>query len=149
MNHSQHKRRFVAALLLVVYGTAGILGYGLHALWHHHHEPLAASSGSKCQAKPASSSSHCCCCHHPAPPEDGPPQDGPPQDGPPQDLDKTVQQVEEDCSICAFLAQAQTPVFRFTTLQTVAPVSNEVLICEVIAPLFIPADHLARGPPLC
>ena len=123
-------RRFASALLLVVYGTAAVLGYGLHALWHHDHDLGAAHSASGHSATTACS--HRSSCSHHAKPA-----------GPPK-----LHVEEEDCSICAFLAQAQTPVFELVVVETVASFEFEVAVSESIPPLFIPTDHLARGPPL-
>jgi hypothetical protein len=56
-------RRFAVCMLLATYGLAGVLGDGLHALWHTHHDPNAPPG-----AQVTSS-----CSHHHHPPAGHPP----------------------------------------------------------------------------
>ena len=135
---NSNSRQILAALLLVTYGTAGVFGYGLHTLWHvHHHAPAQASSvadaGSCCGQCCSKIDTPTCCdslqlASH---------------------KDAAVRSVEDDCSICAFLAQAQTPLFSFEPTEFVTELGQEIPVSEDISPLYIPADHLARGPPVC
>lgn len=107
------RRRWIAALVLAVYGTGGLLGYGLHALAHAEH---AAS----CHA------SHHCCHSHQA----------------------GLVASQDDCSICAYLAQAQTddgeeaPLLVTTISQADPPVSERPAVSALVL------LQLARGPPL-
>ena len=131
-------RRILAALLLLVYGSAGIFGYGLHALWHVH---PGHDHGNHRQVATSAEGGHChghCCSHSTSHAH--------------STSHKTARfaSVEGDCSICAVLAQAQTPPFEVTLVEFIAELGQEPAVSEEIAPLFVPADHLARGPPaLC
>ena len=118
------QRRWLAALLLAVYGTAGVLGYGLHAVWHCDH------------------------CHHVSEAAGGY-HDG--HDGHGHNCDPTGRHVfvsEDDCSICAFLAQAQSehagdlPVLC-TSISPADPPASEFSDLPPLVRL-----HLARGPPV-
>jgi len=54
-----------------------------------------------------------------------------------------------ECALCAFLALAQTPS-QTTTLSVFSwDVTAETPVSERISPLFLPSEHLARGPPVC
>ena len=131
-------RRLLAALLLLVYGSTGILGYGLHSLWHLEHDHSAHTgavvhshghSHGHCSAHVTVSS---CCGSHLA-----------------SHKAARVSSVNGDCFVCDFLAQAQTPVFEFSFSQIIAELGSEMPVSEEISPLPISAVHLARGPPLC
>lgn len=129
-------RKFFATLLLLVYGSTGVLGYGLHSLWHLGHDhggQLADCEPGHCHDHGHSRVSVTSCC------------------GSSLGSHKLARfsASDEDCSICDFLAQAQTPDFEFTLAQVISKLGSEIVFSEDISPLFIPADHLARGPPLC
>ena len=126
-------RRLIAALLLVLYGSSGLLGYGLHSLWHQHHGFHACSGHGVGHSGCDGCHCHSFCVESVLVAQ----------------ADQSRLIVQEDCSICAFLAQAQTPQFRFAFAQYVSELGHELPVSESIAPLFIPANHLARGPPLC
>lgn len=126
-------QRFIAAVLLLIYGSAGVLGYGLHDLWHVHHDhgtQLAcedAGHGQSCSRVVVTA----CCGSHLA-----------------SHKQAKFSSIENDCTICEFLTQAQTPVFDFTLAEVVTELDTEIPASEQISPLFIPESHLARGPPL-
>ena len=147
-------QRLLAITILAVYGVGGVLGYGLHSLWHcnHCHQDAccAESKSGECSPKALlkAAQGHNGCCHscqahsrsdcqtHVA--------------GASQQPESTTARAihsAEDCAICFFLAQAQSPVSEAPPLVLVAKVATECPASESIAPLFIPQDHLARGPP--
>lgn len=87
--------RWITGLLLLAYGSAGVLGYGLHELWgcgHHCHEHAHAEGI-------VHSHSHChgdgCHHHHHAHHDSG--------EQPPR------LSAADKCEICQFLVQAQSP----------------------------------------
>lgn len=112
-------QRILATLLLLAYGSAGVLGYGLHSLWHYQHH-VGVHVGCHDHA-----------CHHHSDHAADP-----------------VISLVDDCSICAFLAQAQAehgdevPVLC-TTFRPAEPPASDSL--DLPAPSRL---HLARGPPL-
>jgi hypothetical protein len=120
--------------LLVVYGSAGVLGYGLHALWHcdHCHEAATAEHchGDGCDHHAGNVAEHCCHPHLGC------------------ETGKRFAQLEEECSICAFLAQAQSehggelPVLC-TAISPAGPITSDSSTLPPQVRL-----HLARGPPL-
>lgn len=129
----QTRRRWLTAVLLVVYGSAGVLGYGLHSLWHCEHCIDVAGAdhchGDDCSHH-AAHAEHCCHSHLDC------------------ETGKRLAPLEEECSICAFLAQAQSehadePFELCTTISPAAPPASEFLDLPPLVRL-----HLARGPPL-
>ena len=142
---SPNWRRILANLLLAVYGSAGILGYGLHALWHEHHHHF-----SDCSHHTGAHE----LCHLSASPlgHDHHQVERDTQlSRKPHSVDLAVQQLatkSHDCSICAFLAQAQSAHVAPTVLSCTGftcfdqPVRDFLIVSEVIR------LHLARGPPL-
>ena len=136
MRFYRHSRRhrWLTALLLVAYGSAGVLGYGLHSLWHceHCHEVTTADHchGDECDHHASHAAEHCCHSHLSC------------------ETGKRLAHLEEECSICAFLAQAQSahdgelPVLS-TAVSPADPPASEF---SDLPPLF--RLHLARGPPL-
>lgn len=97
--------RWVAGLLLLAYGSAGVLGYGLHELWacgHHCHEHAHAEGLVHSHNH---SHGHGCHHHHEHTAHHEP-------DEQPLTLVAT-----DDCAICQFLVQAQSPhVVSFETI---------------------------------
>ena len=124
-------RRLLAIAALASYGSAGVLGYGLHSLWHCEHDAETAAAD------------HCgCCghdCHAPAPvaacetPEctDGP----------------SLAAACDDCSICSFLAQAQTSAVDAPAVAGSAPVAPSPALGESLVLAAALAAPSARGPP--
>ncbi len=150
-------RRLTACMLLASYGSVGVFGYGLHALWHvhhHHHAGHGTAANSSCSHQ---------CCSNKAPQAAADSS---------EDLLAKLERVqlqrmkhaddckaaakgltigqrdiEESCPICLLLSQAQVPLFSiysgvFVGDLHVAPPGDEIL-----RPLFVPLTHLARGPP--
>jgi hypothetical protein len=131
--------RWVAGLLLLAYGSAGVLGYGLHELWgcgHHGHEHAHAEGL-------AHSHSHCHghSCHHHHHEHKHPPHETSHDPLP-------VVMAADDCAICQFLAQAQ-PLsileFEACCLGSVSMIDhpNDLSYCD---PFF--GTCSARAPPL-
>ena len=129
------RNRWIAGLLLLAYGSAGVLGYGLHAVWdcghdhglayahsHEHHHHHAHGHG---------------CHHHEAA-----------LAGSESDFHDSLAVAADDCPICEFLVQAQSPyVMEFATV-SVGPVAAIATQGEIswVAPLL--GTPPARGPPL-
>lgn len=115
--HHSRRRRWLTALLLVAYGSAGVLGYGLHALWHCDHCHVASHGHDHAGNQQSEHSAH-------------------------------VLASVEECSVCAFLAQAQSehrgesPFFS-TAISPADPPASEFSELPPLVRL-----HLARGPPL-
>jgi hypothetical protein len=126
--------RLLALVALASYGCAGILGYGLHDLvGHSHHGPPThvVPAGSASTANSASSH-HCGChghCHSPAP----------------ASLAFTLDC--DDCSICSFLAQAQSPFVTRPTLEGSQPLAPRPPTPAPLALLSSVDSPTARGPP--
>jgi hypothetical protein len=128
--------RTLAILALATYGSAGLFGYGLHTLWECEH-----GLGGHCQAGIAQE-----CCnhshdhaawhgHHDAPTPAGS-----------SVTSNSVASNCDDCSICSFLAQAQTSVLPTFTLDGVEPLCVAPQFAESLLSLSSDAP-LARGPP--
>ncbi len=137
---NQHGRfRAIAGLLLLAYGSAGVLGYGLHAIWDcgdHCHAHVHVGSVAHAHHH---DHSHGCQHHH----------------------DHAAEVVQNDdqrsswnatddgeCPICEFLVQAQTPFALELTTVSTGPVSIPCVLHDAsyVAPLL--GIHAARGPPL-
>jgi hypothetical protein len=105
-------------VLLAVYGPVGVLGYGLHALWGHEHVGHSHAA-----------EGHACCDEHAA-------------------EIAIYSSDDHDCSICDFLAQAQS---QFTFQQQVA-VGSLWIVAQPLAesPAFslTRSPYPVRGPPL-
>ena len=154
MARSSYKlRRVITSVLLLFYGTVGVLGYGLHDLFHVHDagahvgEATIACAESPCcpghhhchAERPTASHQHHTCNH----------------------LHRLVQQqlaersgtaidaIDHECSICNFLTQAQEVPLEVIATELVEAVSFGPPVSEVLFPLFLPSEHLARGPPSC
>lgn len=120
--------RLLAILALASYGSAGVLGYGLHDLLGHSHHGESASVPA---AASASHDHHCGCCgHEPAP----------------VSLAFTLDC--DDCSICSFLAQAQSPDVAKPTLEGSQPLAPRPPTATPLALLSSVDAPTARGPPL-
>lgn len=136
----------VAGLLLAVYGSAGVLGYGLHSLWgcgHCHEGTCQHDSDSHSLASlshfghdhqlfdrvPGTLAGVQSCC----------------------DLTHQGELVlaEEDCPICAFLVQAQSQfVFQVASeCVDVVPTIPPAIVSSYVSPLL--GIHPGRGPPTC
>lgn len=170
-------RRLTACILLATYGSVGVLGYGLHALWHvhHHRGPQGAATGG----------SSCSCCHHHCC-SSGAPRLRSEASGPRVDdtadilmkLDKyqlqlrqhthnfsqevsaiqeeiacsktvIAEEVEGPCPICSMLSQSQSVGVAICSGWLVDAIPTERSVDEVLQPSYLPNEHLARGPPAC
>jgi hypothetical protein len=136
VSHSGLRYRcWVTGLLLAVYGSAGVLGYGLHAVWeceHHCQEHVQATGTAHSLAH-----EHGPCCHHK-------------HDTLAADHDNehaTLALTSDDCPICEFLIQAQTPLAIEFTAACIGPAISVLAPFEgtYVAPLS-PVSS-ARGPP--
>ena len=163
-------RRLTACMLLATYGSVGVLGYGLHALWHvHHHHGLhgSATGDSSC-----SSCHHHCCSSKPRQPEaddtanalakperhqlqlrqhshtNSKEISAPKEDSTCSET-VTIVVAEGPCPICAVLSQSPTPELVICSGSLVATVPAERPVNEILQPLYLPSKHLARGPPAC
>jgi hypothetical protein len=119
--------RLLALLALASYGSAGILGYGLHDLVGHAHHGSASASTAGTQA-----THHCGChghCHAPAPASCA------------FTLDC------DDCSICSFLAQAQSAEVPKPMLEGSQPLAPRPPTAAPLALLSSVDSPTARGPP--
>lgn len=129
----QRGRVWLTRLLLAVYGSAGVLGYGLHALWHCDHSYEIATAehchGGDCDLHAAHAKD---CCHPHLGCETG----------------KRLAQLEEECSICAFLAQAQSEHAEELPVLCTASSPADRIASEFSALPPLVRLHLARGPPL-
>ncbi len=139
------RSRWVAGLLLAVYGSAGMLGYGLHAVWdceHHCHEHDYAHAGGIVHVH-HHEHAHGCCAHHHGHHEHGPviAEDE-------KDLRGSLIAACDDCPICEFLTQAQSQYVMEPAADTVVPVLALATLGDhsYVAPLL--GIHPARGPPL-
>lgn len=155
-------RRFTACILLATYGSVGVLGYGLHALWHvhHHHGPAnAASSGTSCS----------CCSHHCSSKPQQPAVDSTDILAKLENCQlqchshtkakaasntteaQAVSQLvtEGPCPICAMLSQSQSPGVAICSGWLVSAVSTERPVDEILQLPSLPSEHPARGPPAC
>jgi hypothetical protein len=126
--------RWVVGLLLVVYGSAGGLGYGLHAVWECEHHCCEHSNSA------ALAHEHSPDCHqhhdHGVVATDR------------SDKHATLELACAACPICEFLAQAQTPlVMEFTTACTDPAIS---ILASLDSIYVAPESNVssARGPPL-
>ena len=138
-------RRVLDVLMLAAYGSTGVLGYGLHSLWHHHHHSFAGCShhggAIACCGNTASHDGHDQ--HHS---ENGTRQCHGSQNSVP--LGEQLIAAADECSICAFLAQAQpggaatASSLRSDTCCTKFPAYELPVLPELVQ------LHLARGPPL-
>jgi hypothetical protein len=134
----KYRSRWVA-VLLAVYGSAGVLGYGLHAVWdleHHCHEHAHAG-----EIVHAHHHDHSHSCHHD---HDHGPAVAQGETDPCGSLVATC----DDCPICEFLVQAQSQFVMELVADTGKPVSTVAILGEhsYVAPLL--GIHPARGPPL-
>jgi hypothetical protein len=139
-------QRFVAICLLVLYGVPAIVG----PHWHHH-----GHACSDCNHSAADHLSGCSstagqdCCHSHGSPQE--PSDCKPSEQSGSSTDAValaVMQGHAACSICAFYAQAQTPLAVNLILcsgQLIALTS--ALSIRWVSTLGIAAQ--ARGPPGC
>jgi hypothetical protein len=129
--------RWVAGLLLLAYGSAGVLGQGLHELWgcgHHCHEHAHAEGLAHSHSH---DHGHGCHHHYHEQPTHETSRDPSP-----------VVMAADDCAICQFLAQAQSPsIMEFETrcLGVVSLIDhpNDLSYCD---PFF--GTCSARAPPL-
>jgi hypothetical protein len=133
------RSRWVAGLLLAVYGSAGVLGYGLHTVWEceHHCQEHAHTSGVVHEHH--HDHSHGCHHHH---------NHGPVIAKDDKDVRGSLIAACDDCPICEFLVQAQSQFVMELAADTGSPVSTVATFGEhsYVAPLL--GIHPARGPPL-
>lgn len=129
--------RWVAGLLLLAYGSSGVLGYGLHELWgcgHHCHQHAHAEGLAH-----SHSHAHGHGCHHHHHEHANHEESG---EQPPTLI------AADDCAICQFLVQAQSP--SVVTFETVC--LGDVTLIELPIDLSYHAPicgiALARAPPL-
>ena len=124
--------RLFTLCVLVLYGSGGVLGYGLHKFLDCEHCNSVSCSHA---VKSCHEAHHCCPCeHHQAPRESDP-------------VDNLVA-THSDCLVCAFLAQAQSPCVEFSYCDCIEPIEESIPVSEEIGPLYLPHDHYARGPPI-
>lgn len=132
-------RRLLSGLLLAVYASAGVLGYGLHAVWDcEHHCHVHSHDRGMVHSHPHVHGHKCNHHHH---------HHGPVVADHSEDH-AALQLVADDCPICSFLVQAQSPfVLEFTTVCVGPsfPLLNP-LGSAYVAPLSSASS--ARGPPL-
>jgi ABC-type nickel/cobalt efflux system permease component RcnA len=134
----KYRKRWIAGLLLVAYGTVGVLGYGLHAIWdcgHHCHEHAHAVG-----IVHAHHDDHSHGCHHHH-------DRGPVIVAGEADALGLLTAVD-DCPICEFLVQAQSPFVLEIGAASVAPVSTIFRLLEHSHVALVERTHPARGPPL-
>lgn len=170
-------RRLIASTLLATYGLVGVLGYGLHELFHvhhgHSHESCCASHQTTEPNEQAACCSHKLCSRSHSPRSHGPTSHGPTSHGHSHahththgtcdhshpsalvadqnvgDSFPVVAAAEHDCPICTFLAQAQEPIADSADSEIAEALPTGKPVSEVLFPLFLPSEHLARGPPCC
>lgn len=161
--HAFRLRRVTALILLATYGSVGVLGYGLHALWHVHHHGQHHSHHSDLAQTGCCSGG--CACQHSTCAVAVTPTVSVEKVGvlaaieACQQLRKNAARqqtasfselvLEGPCPICATLAQAQSGAATVTGGELVSSLHSEPPADEVLAPLYLPAEHLARGPPTC
>jgi hypothetical protein len=127
--------RSLAILALAAYGSAGLFGYGLHALWHCDHCPTAVSA------------EHC---HdHGGHGHAGHEHDLAHAHGHSAPEQSQLGANQHDCSICSFLAQAQTSVVPRLALDGVAPLAEAPQTTKALVLAIAGDTSHARGPPLC
>lgn len=134
--------KVVASLLLAAYGSAGVLGYGLHSLWHVHHQGCLHTqpSGAYTAASDYSNWSLRNNYDHPNAQECAVSVVA----------DRSGENATADaCPICLLLSQAQQPSFEYQFEHYVATVEAPLPAPETRFPLFLPELRLARGPPQC
>ncbi len=132
-NYQGRVGRSLAILALATYASAGVLGYGLHALWHCEHCPTASAccDHGHCQSAAHCSQSPAAHDHEHAPASD----------------QTTVAASHDDCSICSFLAQAQTSVLPRLAIDGVEPLADAPQTAESLVLSLTSEAPLARGPP--
>lgn len=137
--HGHCRNRVIVGLLLLAYGSAGVLGYGLHAVWDcghdhgHSHQNVCAHSHSH------EHHHHGHGCHH---------HQEPMLAAKVADANGSLSAAAEDCPICAFLVQAQSPIVLELATACVGPTATILSIGETSHPAPLLGAHLARGPPL-
>lgn len=131
-------RRLLSGLLLSVYAAAGVLGYGLHAVWDCDHHCHVHSHESGMVHSHPHVHGHKCNHHH---------YHGPVIAGHSENRAALVL-VADDCPICNFLVQAQSSfVLEFTTVCAGPSFPLSIpLGSAYVAPLS--GFSSARGPPL-
>jgi hypothetical protein len=138
MSRSTPKSRFSRLLALVAlasYGSAGILGYGLHEfVGHSHHSALAHSAPTASASNASTPAAHDCGCH------------GHCHGSDPASLAVTLDC--DDCSICSFLAQAQSPDVPKPLLEGSQPLAPRPPTVAPLALLSSVDSPTARGPPV-
>lgn len=127
-------RYCVIGLLLAAYGSAGVLGYGLHAVWQCKHGCVAAPHHGHVHH-------HGHVCHH----HQGHAHDAASHGEPP---DHPIILAADDCPICDLLVQAQTPVAIATTIGCLGYQAAARLTAATSYSAPRLGEHLARGPPL-
>lgn len=132
--HNVRFRRWMTGLLLAAYGSAGVFGYGLHAVWECEHHCHVHSHGDDV----AHVHHHGHGCHHHNHEPVVANRDNP----------ATFELTVDDCPICDFLVQAQTPIVLESTSACIGPTSPILILLDssYVAPLT--GGHSARGPPL-
>jgi hypothetical protein len=118
--------RLFAALLLAGYAPIGVLGYGLHRVLHAEHVVSQRTAPHAC---------HCHCGHDHAEPDSG-------------DADYVAcTTCCDDCSICAFLAQAQSASVIAVAPERVLPLAAAPHRSDRLEVLLRLESAYARGPP--
>lgn len=171
MVHSSYKlRRAIASVLLLFYGTVGVLGYGLHDLFHVHHGHAHSGETACCCSNSECGTDTDCCTSHEDCSSDARHSHETCEDShivvedshivvegshivvayrqneQPSDF---LVATEHECAICSFLTQAQEVAAEADSAELVGAVSFGPPASEVLFPLYLPSEHLARGPPCC
>lgn len=158
MAHSSYKlRRAIASVLLLFYGMVGVLGYGLHELFHvHHGHGHNGQATCCCSSSTCSPESDCCSGNDHCHASDETHSHAACDDShivvefrQTEESGDSFQATEHDCAICSFLAQAQEVAAEADSAELVEAVSFGPPASEVRFPLYLPSEHLARGPPNC
>lgn len=119
--------RSLALVALASYAVVGVLGYGLHSVSHCEHALAAAHD-----CGDAAGHSHSHSSEHGGSSDSGP----------------TVAASCDDCSICSFLAQAQSSAAPRLTIDGVEPLAvAQVQAAPAVLVVFGDVPQ-ARGPPL-
>jgi hypothetical protein len=124
--------RSLAFVALAAYSSIGLFGYGLHAVWNCEHCPHGACD-SHCQTVGEG--------HH-ATAHAGRHDDAPADEAP------RLTTADDDCSICSFLAQAQTSAVAGPLVEGVEPLADAAHALELLVLASSSEAQLARGPPL-
>lgn len=125
--------RWVAALLLAAYAPIALLGYGLHSVLSCDH----CGNGSEIAA---ADKHDCCCCHQHA-------DHAPAVVRSTNCVQMSCDPGAHDCTICQFLAQAQSPAVACEAPKASAPLASLLVVGRPLLFAVVCDTHFARGPP--